>query len=77
MIDDYFTMYGYKVNSVEVINPHKRTYYDYIKTIGCNITGNIPQSELLEIKSLFDKGITLWHNTSHFLDYSVNNSIIS
>lgn len=77
IIDDYFSMYGYKVNSVEVINPHKRTYYDYIKTIGCNITGNIPQSELIEIKSLFDKGITLWHNTSHFLDYSVNNSIIS
>ena len=77
IIDDYFSFYGYKVNSVEVINPHKRTYYDYIKTIGCNITGNIPQSELLEIKSLFDRGITLWHNTSHFLDYSVNNSIIS
>lgn len=77
MIDDYFTMYGYKVNSLEVINPHKRTYFDYIKTIGCNITGNIPQGELLEIKSLFDRGITLWHNTSHFLDYSVNNTIVS
>lgn len=77
VIDDYFTMYGYKVNSLEVINPHKRTYFDYIKTIGCNITGNIPQAELLEIKSLFDRGITLWHNTSHFLDYSVNNTIVS
>ena len=77
MIDDFFTMYGYKVNSLEVINPHKRTYFDYIKTIGCNITGNIPQMDLEEIRKLFDNGLTIWHNTSHFLDYSVNNTIIS
>lgn len=76
MIDDYFTMYGYKVNSLEVINPHKRTYFDYIKTIGCNIIGNIPQKDMQEIRNLFDNGITIWHNTSHFLDYSVTNSIL-
>ena len=76
-IDSYFQMYGYKVNSLEVINPHKRTYFDYIKTIGCNITGNIPQMDLEEIRKLFDNGLTIWHNTSHFLDYSVNNTIIS
>lgn len=76
IIDDYFTMYGYKVNSLEVINPHKRTYFDYIKTIGCNIIGNIPQKDMEEIRSLFDNGLTIWHNTSHFLDYSVNNTIL-
>lgn len=76
IIDDYFTMYGYKVNSLEVINPHKRTYFDYIKTIGCNIIGNIPQKDMQEIRNLFDNGITIWHNASHFLDYSVNNSIL-
>lgn len=77
IIDDYFTMYGYKVNALEVINPHKRTYFDYIKTIGCNIIGNIPQADMEEIRKLFDNGLTIWHNTSHFLDYSVNNAIIS
>lgn len=77
MIDNYFSMYGYKVNSLEVINPHKRVYYDYIKTIGCNIIGNIPQKDLEEIRGLFDNGITIWHDTTKFLDYSVTNSIIS
>lgn len=77
VIDDYFTMYGYKVNSLEIINPHKRQYFDYIKTIGCNIIGNIPQADMNDIRKLFDNGITIWHNTSHFLDYSVNNAIIS
>ena len=33
--------------------------------------------DLEEIRKLFDNGLTIWHNTSHFLDYSVNNTIIS
>lgn len=77
VIDDYFTMYGYKVNALEVINPHKRTYFDYIKTIGCNIIGNIPQADMEEIRKLYDNGLTIWHDTTKFLDYSVNNAIIS
>lgn len=77
IIDDFFTMYGYKVNAVETININKRTYYDYIKTIGCNIVGNIPQKDLEEIRKMFDNGLTIWHNPSYFLDYSVNNTIVS
>ena len=75
VIDNYFTMYGYKVNSLETINIRKRTKFDYIKTIGCNIAGNIPQTDLNHIKTLFDNGIRIWHDTSHFLDYDVNNTI--
>lgn len=74
--DDFYTMFGYKVNSLEVINPHKRTYFDYIKTIGCNIIGNIPQKDMEEIRNLFDNGLTIWHDPSKFLDYSVNNTIL-
>lgn len=74
VIDNYFTMYGYKVNSLETLNIRKRPKFDYIKTIGCNIAGNIPQTDLNHIKTLFDNGIRIWHDTSHFLDYNVNNS---
>lgn len=74
-IDSFFTMYGYKVNSLETINIRKRSKFDYIKTIGCNIAGNIPQTDLNHIKTLFDNGIRIWHDTSHFLDYDVNNTI--
>ena len=28
-----------------------------------------------EIKTLFNTGITLWHNTSTYLDYSQSNNI--
>ena len=76
IIDDYFSMYGYKVNTVKIPNVTGRSNWNYIKTIGANIEATIPQNDLQEIKSLFDNGITLWHTTSHFLDYSQSNSII-
>lgn len=73
-IDKYFDMYGYKVNTRESINIDTRQNWNYIKTIGCNIEGDIPQNDLQEIKDLFNNGITIWHNTNTFLDYSQTNN---
>ena len=72
-IDNYFTLYGYKTNLLKIPNLTNRPNWNYVKTIGANILGNLPQLDLVEIKQMFDNGITLWHNTSTFLDYSQNN----
>ena len=72
-IDDYFSMYGYQTNELKVPNINNRPYWNYVKTQGINITGNIPNEDLEIIKALFNSGITLWHNPSYFLDYSRNN----
>ena len=77
IIDDYFTMYGYKVNSLKIPNITGRTYWNYVKTIGCNFEGNIPQGDLNEIKNMFNRGITLWHNPTYYLDYSQSNTIVT
>ena len=76
IIDEYFTKYGYKVNRVKTPNIGSRRNFNYIKTIGCNFTGDIPQEDLQKIKNLFNNGITFWHNAENFLNYSVNNDII-
>ena len=76
IIDSYFDMFGYKVNSVKIPNITGRRYWNYIKTIGCNIIGDIPQNDLLKIKDMFNNGITLWHDPTKFLDYSQNNTIV-
>ena len=75
-IDDYFTMYGYKVNSLKIPNITGRTNWNYVKTIGANIEGNIPENDINELKSLFNNGITLWHKTNYYLDYSQSNNIV-
>ncbi len=72
-IDKFFDMYGYLTNQVKIPNLNNRTYWNYIKTIGANIIGNIPQNDLQTFKDIFDNGVTLWHNPNTFLDYSQNN----
>lgn len=76
IIDDYFSMYGYKVNSLKVPKIQTRKNWNYIKTIGLNITGDIPQEDMQNIKNIFDSGVTFWHNADTFLDYSQPNNII-
>ena len=76
IIDDYFSMYGYKVNSLKIPNITGRSNWNYVKTIGANIEGYIPQKDLQEIKDMLNSGITFWHNPSTFLDYSQTNSIV-
>lgn len=72
-IDKYFDMYGYQTNKLKVPNLNNRPNWNYVKMQGANIIGNIPQQDLQQIKEFFNNGITLWHNTNNFLDYSVNN----
>lgn len=74
IIDDYFTMYGYATHRVKIPNLNNRSNWNYVKTIGANITGDIPQKDLQELKDIFNNGVTLWHNPSTFLDYSQNNN---
>ena len=76
-IDGYFSMYGYKVNTVKVPNITGRANWNYVKTIGCYILADIPQEDLQEIKNMFDNGLTIWHNPSTFRDYSQSNAIVS
>lgn len=77
MIDNYFTQFGYKVNTLKVPNITGRTNWNYVRTQGCNVVGDVPQGDIEEIKAMFNRGITIWHNTTTFLDYSQTNSIVS
>lgn len=76
IIDQFFDLYGYQVNEVKLPNITGRQNWNYVKSIDCNIIGDIPQEDLNEIKTLFNRGITLWHNPSTFLDYSQSNNIV-
>ena len=77
IIDNYFSMYGYKVNRLGKPYVGKRSNWDYIKCIDVNLEGNIPEKDLDEIRDLFNNGCTFWHTTQYFLDYSKTNSIVN
>ena len=77
IIDSYFDMFGYKVNSVKVPNITGRTNWNFIKTIDCNVDGDIPQEDLDTIKKACNSGITFWHTPANIYNYSLTNSIVS
>lgn len=77
IIDDFFSAFGYKINDVKLPNITGRQNWNFVKTVNCNITGDIPQEDVQTLKNMFDEGVTFWHNPSTFLDYSQTNSIVS
>lgn len=77
IIDDFFSMYGYKVNIVKTPSITGRTYWNYVKTVDCNIEGDVPQEDLLVVRGIFDKGCTFWHDPENMYNYNLTNSIVS
>lgn len=61
MIDNFFTLYGYRVNEWKKPNLRGRTLFNYVKTIDATISGNIPQFAIEDFESWFNNGITIWH----------------
>jgi hypothetical protein len=74
-LQDFFNMYGYKLNEVKIPNFHTRQYWNYVQTKNCNITANINNEDLIELKNIFNNGITLWH-TDDIGNYSLDNGVI-
>lgn len=74
VIDDFFDLYGYKINRILNVNTTSRSNWNYIKTIDVNIIGDIPQADMQKLKSLYNNGFTIWHKPAYFMDYSQTNS---
>ena len=77
----YFKRYGYPYNQYTK-NPCIRTRkaFNYIKFTNCNIHGaNIPQIHLVELKQIFENGITFWHldRTADIKNYEQDNSEVN
>lgn len=76
IIDDYFSMFGYKCNRVKKPLKNHRENYWFTKTIDVSIDGNIANNDLQKIKNCYNNGITFWTNPNNIGNYSVRNSII-
>ena len=76
IIDNFFSMFGYKLNLVKTPYQNHRTNYWYTKTVDVNIDGAIPMDDLRKIKDCYNRGITFWKNPANVGDYSVDNAIV-
>lgn len=74
IIDDFFTMYGYQCNMLKVPNVSSRPFFNYVRTVDCNIRGAIPGDDMAKLKSIYNSGVTLWKQHAEIGNYAVDNS---
>ena len=74
MLDDYMTMYGYRLNRVDVPHRNARQSFTYVKTVGCKIAGDLCTDDIIKIEAIYDKGITFWMDGDKVADYSQDNA---
>lgn len=74
IIDNYFDRFGYATNKVKIPNISSRPHWNYVKTIGSNVNGNIPADDKRKIDNIFNNGVTFWKTPSEVDNYSLNNA---
>lgn len=60
IIDDFFSMFGYKTNRLKIPNRNGRKAWNYVKTCGCTLTGSAPADVAAALVQIYDRGITFW-----------------
>lgn len=76
-IDDFFTMYGYPARYLAVPPMHNRSAFTYVKTIGCIVTGSLPETAKTTIQNAFNNGIRFWADHTNIGNYTVANNILT
>ncbi len=71
LIDEFFTVYGYKVLRRGKISLKNRENYTFIKTLECNFKGDFDNVSKNKIKEIFNNGVTYW--VSEIGNYDVEN----
>lgn len=62
-INNYFIRYGYSTKKFMELGDclYGNSELNYVKTVGCHLSGDIPQDDTENLQNMFDSGITLWH----------------
>lgn len=72
-VENYFKMFGYTLNTIGIPDMASREHFNYCKTVGCHLKGNIPQPSRLEIEKMHDDGFTVWHDAANLGNFDLAN----
>lgn len=78
IIDNYFSRFGYKINTVKNPNITGRTYWNYVEIGGTEEIGygTAPSTAMQVINGACRKGVTIWHNHNNIGNFNLTNSIV-
>lgn len=79
IVDDYFSRYGYAINSIEDPNITGRRYWNYIEIGDTEEIGHgtVPSKYMDIINNACRKGVTIWHDHANICKFNLNNTIVS
>jgi hypothetical protein len=75
-IDNYFSMFGYKINKVKIPNISTRPHWNYVKTIDVCLIGSVPADDMQEIQKIYNDGVTFWKNGDEIGSYNLDNTFV-
>lgn len=61
-LSSFFNCRGYLYNQQGIPNTKSRALWNYIRCSDMVIVGNIPEEHMTTLKSMYEKGITIWHD---------------
>lgn len=74
-IDDFFSVYGYKVCRMKAPNVNTRPYWNYVKCAPAIVGGPMNSKDRETIEGMLNNGVTFWNVTNGAVigDYSSDN----
>lgn len=72
LIDKYFNHYGYQVSRIGTPQWTSRTKVNYVKTVGCQVYGDIPTIYQNQLSAMFNNGLTVFHGAGNFGQFDDN-----
>lgn len=82
IIDNYFTLKGYKINLLKIPNQTGRKYWNYVEIAAGESIGyttdtiSVPTQSMDIINGAYQRGTTIWHNHDNIGNYNLDNIII-
>ena len=73
---EHLARYGYytDLHPNDILQKHKRKYFNYIKTVNCKILSTYyNESVRKQIEDMFNSGVWLWNTTDEFGNFEVPN----
>lgn len=74
-IDDFFTMFGYKIMRLKQPDMTSRASWNYVKTIGAEVYGAVPEFVVQALVNRLDNGVWFWH-TNDVGNFGLSNQIV-
>lgn len=75
IVDEFFTKFGYQVNTIKVPNLQGRPVFNYVQIASSEqiCYGDVPSEYMQVINNIARRGTTIWKNHDNIGNYELNN----